>query len=244
MICSACGADNEAGRKFCKECGTALVVICGFCSSPNAPDSKFCGECGKPLTGAIPGAAALGRSVNVELRARAGVLTGEAAVTVGAVSQGVVAGDLVNTASRLQSEAEPGTVLVGEATYRAASNAVAFAEIGPLSLKGRDEPVTAWRAVRVVGQRGGAGRTEAMEPPFVGRTEELRLIKELLHSTGREAKARLVSVVGIGGIGKSRLAWEFLKYVDGLAETIYWHKGRCPAYGDGVTFWALGEMVR
>src|SRR5437867_1530105 len=60
MICSACGADNEAGRKFCKECGTALVVICGFCSSPNAPDSKFCGECGKPLTGAIPGAAAPG----------------------------------------------------------------------------------------------------------------------------------------------------------------------------------------
>jgi tetratricopeptide (TPR) repeat protein len=182
--------------------------------------------------------------VNVDLLARAGVLTGEAAVTVGAVSQGVVAGDLVNTASRLQSEAEPGTVLVGEATYRAAANAIAFAEIGPLSLKGRDEPVAAWRAIRVVGQRGGAGRTEAIEPPFVGRTEELRLIKELLHSTGREGKARLVSVVGIGGIGKSRLAWEFLKYVDGLAETIYWHKGRCPAYGDGVTFWALGEMVR
>ncbi len=345
MICSACGADNEAGRKFCKECGTALVVICGFCSSPNAPDSKFCGECGRPLTAASPGVVAgeptkasatsapamerrrvsvlfadlvgfttiserrdaedvrdllssyfdaardaverhgglvekfigdavmavwgtptaheddaeravraalelvegveaLGRSVNVDLLARAGVLTGEAAVTVGAVSQGVVAGDLVNTASRLQSEANPGTVLVGEATYRAAANAIAFAEVGPLSLKGRDEPVTAWRAVRVVGQRGGAGRTEAMEPPFVGRTEEVRLIKELLHSTGREGKARLVSVVGIGGIGKSRLAWEFLKYVDGLAETIYWHKGRCPAYGDGVTFWALGEMVR
>src|SRR5207247_8662188 len=75
-------------------------------------------------------------------------------------------------------------------------------------------------------------------------TEELRLIKELLHSTGREGKARLVSAVGIGGIGKSRLAWEFLKYVDGLAETIYWHKGRCPAYGDGVTFRALGAVVR
>jgi len=187
---------------------------------------------------------AFGRSVGLELRARAGILTGEAAVTVGAVSQGVVAGDLVNTASRLQAAAEPGTVLVGEATYRAAANAIAFAEVGPLSLKGKDEPVAAWRAVRVVGQRGGVGRTEALEPPFVGRTEELRLIKELLHSTGREGKARLVSVVGIGGIGKSRLAWEFLKYIDGLADTIYWHKGRCPAYGDGVTFWALGEMVR
>jgi hypothetical protein len=58
MVCSACGADNEAGRKFCKECGTALVVICGFCSSPNAPDSKFCGECGRPLTAAGPAAIA------------------------------------------------------------------------------------------------------------------------------------------------------------------------------------------
>jgi class 3 adenylate cyclase/predicted ATPase len=347
MICSACGAENEAARKFCKECGTALVVICASCSSPNTPDSKFCGECGRPLVAAAPGTGgtthppivpsaptgpamerrlvsvlfadlvgfttlsehrdaedvrellsryfdaardaierhgglvekfigdavmavwgtpttheddaeravraalelvegvdALGRSVGVELRARAGVLTGEAAVTVGAASQGVVAGDLVNTASRLQSEAEPGTVLVGEATYRAAANAIAFTEVGSLSLKGKDEQVLAWRAVRVVGQRGGAGRTEALEPPFVGRTEELRLIKELLHAAGRERKARLVSVVGIGGIGKSRLSWEFLKYVDGLTETIYWHKGRCPAYGDGVTFWALGEMVR
>ena len=59
MVCSACGAGNETGRKFCKECGTALVVICGFCSSPNAPDSKFCGECGRPLT--APGPAAIAR---------------------------------------------------------------------------------------------------------------------------------------------------------------------------------------
>ena len=84
----------------------------------------------------------------------------------------------------------------------------------------------------------------AIEPPFVGRTEELRLLKELLHATGREGKARVVSVTGIGGIGKSRLSWELLKYVDGLTETIWWHHGRCPSYGDGITFWALGEMVR
>ena len=165
-------------------------------------------------------------------------------MTVGAISQGVVAGDMVNTASRLQSAAEPGTVLVGEATYRAAAKAIAFTSVGELTLKGKDQPLAVWRAERVTGQRGGAGRSAGLEPPFIGRTEELRLIKELLHSTGRERKARLVSVVGIGGIGKSRLTWEFLKYVDGLTETIYWHQGRCPAYGDGVTFWALGEMVR
>src|SRR5439155_10719079 len=137
-----------------------------------------------------------------------------------------------------------GTVLVGDATYRAASRAVAFEDAGELTLKGKDESVHAWRALRVVGERGGAGRSTGLEPPFVGRSEELRMIKELLHATGREGKARLASVLGTAGIGKSRLAWEFLKYIDGLAETVWWHRGRCPAYGDGVTFWALGEMVR
>src|SRR5206468_12237490 len=72
----------------------------------------------------------------------------------------------------------------------------------------------------------------------------LRLLKELLHATGREGKPRVVSVTGIGGIGKSRLSWELQKYVDGLTKTIWWHRGRCPSYGEGITFWALGEMVR
>ncbi len=192
----------------------------------------------------LDGVEALGAAVGVELRARAGVLTGEAAATIGAENQGIVAGDLVNTASRLQSSAEPGTVLVGEATFQAAGKAIAFERVGDLTLKGKEEPVAAWRALRVVGERGGANRSDAIEPPFVGRAEELRLIKELLRSTGNERKARLVSVSGIGGIGKSRLAWEFEKYADGLIEDLYWHRGRCPAYGDGVAFWALGEMVR
>jgi len=192
----------------------------------------------------LDGVEALGEMVGVDLRARAGVLTGEAATMIGAVDQGIVAGDLVNTASRLQSAAEPGTVLVGDATFQAAGKAITFERIGDLALKGKEAPVPAWRALRIVGERGGVNRTEAIEPPFVGRTEELRLIKELLRVTGTERKARLVSVVGIGGIGKSRLAWEFEKYADGLVEELYWHRGRCPAYGDGVTFWALGEMVR
>ncbi|HEY7667759.1 MAG TPA: adenylate/guanylate cyclase domain-containing protein, partial [Actinomycetota bacterium] len=187
---------------------------------------------------------ALGREVGMDLQARAGVLTGEAAAAVGDVSQGMVAGDLVNTASRLQSAAEPGTVLVGEATYRTAARAIAFEEVGALALKGKDEPVPAWRAVRILAQVGGAGRSDVLEPPFVGRREELRLIKDLLHATERERKTRLASVIGIGGIGKSRLAWEFLKYIDGLTHDVFWHQGRCPAYGDGIAFWALGEMVR
>jgi len=179
-----------------------------------------------------------------DIRARAGVLTGEAAVTVGATNQGLVAGDIVNTAARLQSVAEPGTVLVGEATMRSTSSSIVYEQAGERELKGKQAPVAAWRALRVVAERGGRNRSDQLEAPFVGRADELRLLKDLFHATGRENKVRLVSVMGPAGIGKSRVAWEFLKYVDGLVETTYWHDGRSPAYGEGVTFWALGEMVR
>jgi class 3 adenylate cyclase/tetratricopeptide (TPR) repeat protein len=187
----------------------------------------------------------LGRgSGDDELALRAAVLTGEAAIAVGAVGQGMVAGDLVNTASRLQSVAPPGSVLVGESTYRAASRAITFEPAGDQLLKGKAAPVAAWRALRVVAERGGLGRSEGIEAPFVGRDDELGLLKDVLHATSRERRVRLVSVTGQAGVGKSRLAWEYLKYIDGLLEPIYWHQGRSPAFGDGVTFWALGEMVR
>ncbi|MFL5709304.1 MAG: adenylate/guanylate cyclase domain-containing protein [Chloroflexota bacterium] len=184
------------------------------------------------------------RSLGPGIAARAGVLTGEAAVTLGATNQGMVAGDLVNTASRLQSAAASGTVLVGEATYQAADKAIAFEEAGEQTLKGKASPVPAWRAVRVVSERGGRNRSDALEAPFVGRADELRLLKDLYHATTREERPRLVSVIGAAGIGKTRLAWEFLKYIDGVLETVLWHDGRSPAYGEGITFWALGEMVR
>ena len=183
-------------------------------------------------------------SLGPGIQARGGVLTGEAAVTIGATNQGMVAGDLVNTASRLQSAAAPGVVLVGETTQRAAAGAIVFEPAGDQVLKGKQSPVPAWRAVRVVAERGGRNRSETLEAPFVGRDEELRLLKDLFHATGREGRSRLVSVIGPGGIGKTRLSWEFLKYVDGLVDNVWWHTGRSPAYGDGITFWALGEMVR
>ncbi|HET7141560.1 MAG TPA: AAA family ATPase, partial [Candidatus Limnocylindria bacterium] len=190
----------------------------------------------------VAGVAAL--DVGSQLQARAGVLTAEAAVTIGAEGQGMVAGDMVNTASRLQSAAAPGTVLVGEATHRAASGAITFEEIEPLALKGKEEPVRAWRAVAVVGRRGGQGRAAALEPPFVGRDEELRLLKDQFHATAREGKPRLVTVMGQAGIGKSRLAWELEKYLDGVVETVLWHEGRSPSYGEGISYWALAEIVR
>ena len=179
-----------------------------------------------------------------EMQARAGVQTGEAAVTLGATGQGMVAGDLVNTTARVQSVAEPGTVLVDEATMRSSSGAIAFEPTGERELKGKSSAVALWRALRVVAERGGRGRSDSLEAPFVGRDTEFRLLKELFHASSREQRVRLISVVGQGGIGKSRLAWELEKYLDGLVEDVWFHHGRSPSYGGGLTFWALGEMVR
>jgi class 3 adenylate cyclase/tetratricopeptide (TPR) repeat protein len=216
--------------------GDAVMAVWGA-PTAHEDDAERAVRAGLELVDAV-------RVLGEGIQARAGVLTGEAAVTIGATNQGMVAGDLVNTAARLQSVAEPGTVLVGESTQRAAASAVTFEAVGPQSLKGKVAPVAAWRAMRVVAERGGRNRAETLEAPFTGRDIELRLLKDLYHTTGRERRARLVSITGVGGIGKSRLAWEFLKYIDGLVETVWWHHGRSPAYGEGITFWALGEMVR
>jgi class 3 adenylate cyclase/tetratricopeptide (TPR) repeat protein len=189
--------------------------------------------------------AALGEEVGAPaLALRAGVLTGEAAVSLAAEGEGMVAGDLVNTASRVQAAAEAGTVLVGDATRRATAAAIAYEPAGEHELKGKTEPLSLFRALRVTAFRGGARTSSEFEPPFVGRARDLRLVKEHFHGSAEERKAHLVSVVGIAGIGKSRLAWEFEKYLDGPVDEVLWHRGRCLAYGDGVAYWALAEMVR
>jgi class 3 adenylate cyclase/tetratricopeptide (TPR) repeat protein len=230
------GVVERYGGTIEKFIGDAVMAVWGT-PTAHEDDAERAVRAALELTEAV-------RALGGAIEARAGVLTGEAAVTLGATGEGMVAGDLVNTASRLQSSAAPGAVLVGEATMRAASGAMVFEPAGDLMLKGKSAPVPAWRAVRVVAQRGGRGRTEALEAPFVGRDEELRQLKDQFHATSREQRVRTVSVTGIAGIGKSRLAWEFLKYVDGLVEPVWWHAGRSPSYGSGITFWALGEMVR
>ncbi|MGZ4206542.1 MAG: adenylate/guanylate cyclase domain-containing protein [Actinomycetota bacterium] len=188
---------------------------------------------------------ALGAEVGAkDLRARAGVLTGEAAVTIGATSEGMVAGDLVNTASRIQSAAQPGAVYVGEATRRSSDAAILYENAGTHELKGKAEPMELWRAVRVVAGMRGNYKQTGLEPPFVGRDRELRQVKDLFNATVEDGKAHLVSVIGIAGIGKSRLGWEFFKYIEGLLDLMLWHRGRCLSYGEGVTYWALAEMVR
>ena len=186
---------------------------------------------------------ALGERTGLVLQARAGVATGEAAVSVGAIGQGIVAGDLVNTASRIQAAAAPGAVFVDETTRRMTEAAIVCEPAGSFELKGKRDPMPLWRAARVSAARRGVGRSAGLDPPFVGRERELRLLKDLFHAT-EGGRAHLVGVTGIAGIGKSRLAWEFEKYADGLADEVLWHRGRCLSYGDGVAFWALAEMVR
>ena len=188
---------------------------------------------------------ALGDEIGVpDLRARAGVMTGEAVVTLGAEGEGMVAGDLVNTASRVQSLADPGTVLVGEATRRATEQTVAYEDAGSHELKGKVGLTPLWRALRVVSGARGSLKSVGLEAPFVGRDRELRQIKELFHACADEGHAQLVSITGIAGIGKSRLGWEFYKYFDGIVQLTYWHRGRRLSYGEGVTYWALADMVR
>jgi class 3 adenylate cyclase/tetratricopeptide (TPR) repeat protein len=178
------------------------------------------------------------------LAARAGVVTGEVAVTLGAVGEGMVAGDAVNTAARVQTAAEPGSVLADGATQRLAGRGIGFADAGQHRLKGKAEPQRLWRATRVLSAVGGVQRVDGLEAPLVGRDAELRTVRELFHAAAERRVPRMVLVSGPAGVGKSRLGWEYEKYVDGLAEDVWWHRGRCLSYGDGVAFWALAEIVR
>ena len=178
------------------------------------------------------------------LVARAGVVTGEVAVTIGATNEGMVAGDAVNTAARIQAVAAPGAVLVDGSTRRLTTSAITFEDEGEHLLKGKVEAERLWRATRVVSAIGGAQRVDGLEAPLIGRGVEMRMIRELFHASVERNQPRLVLVSGPAGVGKSRLGWEFEKYIDGLADLVLWHRGRCLSYGDGLVFWALAEAVR
>lgn len=179
-----------------------------------------------------------------DMALRAGVNSGTTSVGPGGNEKGLVVGDLVNTASRLQSIAEPGTVFVGPATYEVTQRSIDYEDMGERRVKGKSESVRAYRAVRVASLIQGRIDDEVRQPPFVGRERELRLLKDGLTAIESEGRARMISIIGEAGIGKTRLAEEFKKIIDGYTQTIYWHWGRSPSYGDGVTFWALGEIIR
>ena len=221
--------------------GDAVMAVWGV-PVAREDDAERAVRAGLELVGAVE---AMGEEIGAPgLAMRVGIVTGEVAVTVGATAEGMVAGDAVNTASRVQATAAPGQVWVDDATHALASAAVAFADKGEHALKGKAEPVRLWQARAVVAELRGGQRVDGLEAPLVGRDRELRLIKELFHDTADTGRPSLVVLDGVPGVGKSRLAWEFEKYVDGLTASTYWHRGRCLSYGDGVAFWALAEAVR
>lgn len=180
-----------------------------------------------------------------DLDVRIGVNTGEALVAIPAgpeTAQSFVSGDVVNTAARLQAAAAPNTVLVGEPTYRATSAAIEYRPTTSVDARGKAAPVRAWNAIaprsRVGSEIVGAG------VDLVGRRRELDLVLEALGRARSERELQLVTLVGVPGIGKSRLVSEVFRRAHDDSAHITWCQGRCLPYGSGVTFWAVAEVVK
>src|SRR5512134_605059 len=181
------------------------------------------------------------------LHVRIGVTTGEAMIALSArpnEGEGMATGDVVNTCSRLQSAAPVDGILVDEPTYRATSTVIEYRDAEPVQAKGKAEPVPVWE---VVAPRTRLGVDIAFKggAELVGRVEELRLLRDAVARSERERSPQLVTLVGPPGIGKSRLLFELWSALaSDPAAFVYWRQGRSLPYGEGVSFWALGEMVK
>ena len=181
-----------------------------------------------------------------ELQVRIAVNTGEALVTLGArpsEGEGMAAGDVVNTAARLQAAAAVNGILVGEQTYRATAHTIEYREVEPVEGKGKSEPIPAWEAVEAR-SRLGVDISRRTDTPLVGRNRELELLVSTLARVREERSSQLVTLVGVPGIGKSRLVRELLETVKQSVGLVRWRQGRSLPYGEGVTFWALAEIVK
>jgi class 3 adenylate cyclase/tetratricopeptide (TPR) repeat protein len=182
-----------------------------------------------------------------DLQVRVAVNTGEALVVLGArpsQGEGMASGDVVNTTARLQTAAPVNGILVGESTYRATAQVISYRLAEPVTAKGKAEPVPAWQALEAR-SRLGVDLARVSRSPLMGRQRELNVLKDALQRIRADRAPQLVTLVGVPGIGKSRLVAELFKAVDeDPTELIYWRQGRSLPYGDGVTFWALSEMVK
>ena len=179
------------------------------------------------------------------VQVRIAVNTGEALINLDArpeAGEGMAAGDVVNTTARLQSAAPVNGVLVGETTYRATNQAIEFCGLDPVEAKGKVDPLAVWEAVEARARVG----TEAVSTraPLVGRSRELDQLVDAFERAVQESSPQLVTLVGVPGIGKSRLVLELSTILDARPDLVYWRHGRSLPYGEGVTFWALSEIVK
>jgi class 3 adenylate cyclase len=176
---------------------------------------------------------------------RIAVNTGEALVSLDVrpeAGEGMVAGDVVNTAARLQAAAPVNGILVGKVTFRATRDVVDYRDAAPVEAKGKADPIAVWEAL----QARSRVAVEVRQPraPLVGRHREVDLLRDALARVRDERSAQLVTLIGVPGIGKSRLVHELFQAVESDPELIRWRQGRSLPYGEGVSFWALGEMVK
>ncbi len=173
----------------------------------------------------------------VRLCARTGVNTGEVVAGDPTRGEGFVVGDAVNVAARLEQNADGDDVLIGEETYHLVEGAVTVEEVDPLTLKGKAEPVPAYRLIDVSRE----GPTRRMDSPLVGRERELSHLRRAFEQVENASACRQFTVVGPAGVGKSRLTLEFLSALRGDATIV---RGRCLSYGEGITYWPLAEVVK
>ena len=181
---------------------------------------------------------------DLALIVRAAVTTREAIVQLDdRPDQEGIIDDVVNTTSQLEAVAEPGTVVVDERTYQATRGTIELTPLDPVALKGKAESVPIWRAAGARSRYGVAVDEEAATP-FVGRSEEISLLVDAFERTMARSTPQLVTITGAPGVGKSRLIREFRRAIDDRTDLAFWRQGRCLPYGEGVTFWAIGELVK
>src|SRR5205085_1473018 len=160
-----------------------------------------------------------------------------------AEGEGVASGDVVNTGARLQSAAPVNGILADETTYRATRRAIEYRDAPAVDAKGKSEPVRVWEVV-AARSRFGVDVTHHARAELVGRERELDVLRDAFERARHERNPQLVTLVAVPGMGKSRLVYELSQIVDTDPELITWRQGRCLAYGDGVAFWALAEVVK
>jgi class 3 adenylate cyclase/tetratricopeptide (TPR) repeat protein len=184
-------------------------------------------------------------SPGLDLAVRIGIATGEALVVSGSAAavEGIVTGDVVNTAARLQEVAPIGGVIVAEATHRATKHLADYEELEPVLVKGKADALRIWRPTGLR-SRYGTDVDRDVQTPFIGREDELEVVKRAFHRALRESSVQLVTIMGEPGIGKSRLVREFFAHIDALPELFFWRHGRCLPYGEGITYWPISQVVK